>query len=119
MPRARGVAAHPTVMKAEEIHALTTFLEVHDPCLGRLELKAKLGQDRRQRSEGAFGLLSAVAERQQIVRVADQHAGTAVRPLPVEPVQVDVGQAGRDDGSHAKGNLGHWGLWGWGLCAGW
>ena len=32
---------------------------------------------------------------------------------------VDRHPAGRDsDCSHAKGNLGHWGLWGWGSCVG-
>jgi hypothetical protein len=82
------------VVKADKVHALTTFGQVHDPRLGWLELKAKLGEDRRQRAECAFGFLPGLAPGQQIVRVADQHAGAAVRPLPVEPVQVDVGQAG-------------------------
>ena len=94
MPRARGVAAHPAVVKAEEVQPLTTFRQVHDPRLGRLELKAKLGQDRRQRGERPFGFLSGSAHGQQIIRVADQHACAAVCPLPVEPVQVDVGEAG-------------------------
>ena len=86
--------AHPLVVKAQEVHALTTFPKVHDPRLGGLELKTKLGQDRRQRSECAFGLLPRSAHGQQIIRVADQHARATVCPLPVEPVQVDVGQAG-------------------------
>jgi hypothetical protein len=67
---------------------------VHDPRLGLLELKPQFGEERRERHKRPFGFLSAVAERQRIVRVTDQHAGAAVCPLPVEPVQVDVGKAG-------------------------
>jgi hypothetical protein len=82
------------VVEAKEIKALAPFPEVHDPRLGLLELKAKLGQDRRERRKRPFGLLPAVAEHQQIVRVTRQHPAAAICPLPVEPVQVDVGEAG-------------------------
>jgi hypothetical protein len=67
---------------------------VHDPRLGLLELKPQLGEDRCERRQRPFGLLPTVAERQQIIRVAHQHTAAAIRPLPVEPVQVDVGEAG-------------------------
>jgi hypothetical protein len=83
MPRARGVAAHPLVVKAEEVHALPTFPKVHDPRLRGLELKTELGQDRRQRIECAFGLRPRLAHGQQIIRVADQHTRATVCPLPV------------------------------------
>ena len=82
------------MVEAEEVQPLTTFCQVHDPRLSLLELKAKLGQNRRQRSECAFGLLPGSADGQQIIRVAHQHACAAVCPLPVEPVQVDVSEAG-------------------------
>ena len=94
MPRAQSVAAHPAVVKAEKVQALPTLFQVHDPRLGLLELKAKLGEDHSQRRECAFGFLPGFAHGQQIIRVADQHAPAAICPLPVEPVQVDVGQAG-------------------------
>lgn len=38
--------------------------------------------------------LPGSARRQRISRVADQHAGAAVCPLPVEPLQVDVREQG-------------------------
>jgi hypothetical protein len=93
VPGRRCVAAHPAVVKAEKVKALPTFCQMHDPRLGTLQLKAKLGQDRCERNECAFGFLPGSAHGQQIIRVADQHAGAAVCPLSVEPVQVDVGQA--------------------------
>ena len=65
MPRAQGVAAHPAVVEAEEIQALPTFGQVHDPRLGVLELKAKLGQDRRERRKRPFGFLPGSAHGQQ------------------------------------------------------
>ena len=33
-----AVAAHPAVMEAEEIKALASLCQMHDPGLGRLEL---------------------------------------------------------------------------------
>ena len=48
-------------MEAEKVQPLTAFAQVHDPRLGRLELKAKLGEDRSQRHEGALGFLPGVA----------------------------------------------------------
>jgi hypothetical protein len=32
-------------VEAEKVQPLTAFCQVHDPRLGRLELKAKLGED--------------------------------------------------------------------------
>ena len=97
MPRTRRVAAHPAVVEAEKVQPLPAFFKVHDPRLGLLELKPQLGEDRRERRKRLLGFLSAVAERQQIIRVAHQHTATAFCPLPVEPVQVDVGETGRED----------------------
>ena len=47
MPSAPG--AHPTVVEAEEIDALASLLQVHDPRLGILELQAQLRHDRPKR----------------------------------------------------------------------
>jgi hypothetical protein len=44
------------VVKAKKVQTLPTFIQVHDPRLGLLELQAKLGQDRRERRKWAFGL---------------------------------------------------------------
>src|SRR5215207_7229232 len=106
-------------MEAEEIKALASFAQVHDPGLGLLELEAHLGQDGRERRKGVLGLALAVTQHDQVIREADQHPFPARRPLPVEPVQIDVGKDGRNDCSHAKGNLARWGLWGWGSSGGW
>jgi hypothetical protein len=43
-------------MEAEEIHALASFSQMHDPRLVRLELQAQFGQDRGERFQGALGL---------------------------------------------------------------
>ena len=94
MPRTQRVPAHPAVVEAEKVQPLPTFCQMHDPRLGLLELKPQLGEDRRERLKRPFGFLPTVAERQQIIRVAHQHTATAVCPLPVKPVQVNVGQAG-------------------------
>ena len=88
-----AVGAHPPVVEAEEIDALASLLQVHDPRLGVLELKAQLGQDQPQRRERRFGLLPRSAHRQQIIRVTHQNPVPALRPLPVKPVQIDVAQA--------------------------
>ena len=81
-------------METEEIDALASFSQMHDPRLGRLELQAQFGQDRGERLDGALGLLSGRADRQQIIGVANQGPVSACLPLPVEPVEVDVAQAG-------------------------
>jgi hypothetical protein len=57
------------MVKAEKVQALPTFCQVHDPRLGVLELKAKLGQDRRERGERPFGLLPGLTQGQQIIRL--------------------------------------------------
>jgi hypothetical protein len=38
-----------------------------------------------------------VAEHHQVIRVTHQHPTPALDPLPVEPVQIDVAQDGRDN----------------------
>ena len=81
-------------MEAEEVKPLASFSQVHDPRLGVLQFQAELRQDRRERRERVLGFLFGLAHHQQIVRVANQHAGAAPCPLPVEPVQVDVAQDG-------------------------
>ena len=43
-------------MKAEEVHALTTFNQAHDPGLGLLGLQAQLGQDDCERLAGVLSL---------------------------------------------------------------
>ncbi len=56
-------------MEAEKVQPLPAFFEVHDPRLGWLELEPQLGEDRRERHKRPIGFLSAVAERQQIIRL--------------------------------------------------
>jgi len=55
------------MVEAEEVHALASVSQVHDPRLVRFEFEAQLGQDRGERLKGAFGLLLGVADRQQII----------------------------------------------------
>src|SRR3954454_23826632 len=87
MPRARRVSAHPAVVEAEKGQPLTAFFKVHDPRLGVLELKPQLGEDRRERRKRPFGFPAAVAERQQIVRVAHHHAAAALCRNPRQPAR--------------------------------
>jgi len=51
-------------MEAEEIHALASFPQLHDPRLCRFELEAHLGEDRGERLKGVLGIPSGVACRQ-------------------------------------------------------
>jgi hypothetical protein len=77
------------MMEAEEVNALASFSQVHDPCLGLLELKPQLGQDHRERPKGVLGLPLGVADRQQIVRLC-RVAGYAESGLR-SPVAVGFG----------------------------
>jgi hypothetical protein len=100
-----ALGAHPPMMEAEEVNALASLLEVHDPGLGVLELKPKLAEDQPHRGECRFGLLLRPAHHDQIVREPDQDSLPALGPLPVEPVQIDVTKARRYDCSHAIANF--------------
>src|SRR6476646_4327259 len=91
-----SVGAHPSMMEAEEVNALASLLQVHDPGLGVLELEPKLAKDLPQRRERRLALRPRLAHRQQIIREPDKNPVPALRPLPVKPMQVDVAQAGRD-----------------------
>jgi hypothetical protein len=51
-----AVGADPPVMETEEINALASLLQVHDPRLSILELKAQLRQDQPQRRKRRVGL---------------------------------------------------------------
>ena len=89
----RAVGPDPPVMEAEEINALASLLQVHDPRLGVLELKAQLRPDQPQRRKRRLGLRPRSAHRQQIVREPNENSVSPVCPLPVKPVQVDVAKA--------------------------
>ena len=84
-----GTGAHHAVVEAEEVEPFPIHLQVHDPGLGRLELKAQLGQDRPKRHQRRFGLPLAVAQHHQVIRVAPPHSRPALGPLPVEPMQIE------------------------------
>ena len=93
--RGNGPAATPAP-RPGSTQPLASILEVHDPGLGVLELKAQLRQDQPQRRKRRLGLLPRSAHHKQIVRETDQNPMPAVRPLPVKPVQIDVAQARRN-----------------------
>ncbi len=97
VPRAGGATAHAAVLEAEEVKALASFAQVHDPRLGLLGSQPKRSQDDPQRVERVTSIVLAVAHHDEIVGVADQRAAPASPPGPVEPVQVDVGEQRRDD----------------------
>jgi len=85
------------MMKAKEVHSLAFLPQVHDPRLGRLEFESHPGQDHRERHEGILGFPPGLAQRQQIVGIANQNPVPARLPFPVKPVQVDVAQDGRNN----------------------
>src|SRR6266508_6873795 len=74
---AARTAAHVAVMEAEEVEALASFPQMHDPRLGLLRLKAELGQDRPERRKRLSGLRFRPAHHDKIVRVAAEHAVAA------------------------------------------
>src|SRR5215218_2219962 len=96
MPMPRVPGAHRAVMEAQEVQALTTFGQVHDPGLRELGLKAQARKDRLQRLKGVIGFPAVLAHRHEIVGITDQHPNARRLPLPVEPVKVDVGEQRRD-----------------------
>jgi hypothetical protein len=58
--------------------------------------RTQFGEDRRQRHKSAFGFPAGLAHHQQVIRVADECSAPARLPCPVEPVQIDVAQDGRN-----------------------
>jgi hypothetical protein len=63
---------------------------VHDPRLGLLHLKTKLGKEDLQRLNGGVGLLPRRAHHHKIIGVATEHAAPARLPRPVKPGEIDV-----------------------------
>jgi len=92
MPRA--ASAHPAVMETEEVHSLASLLQVHDPRLGVLELQAQFRQDLPKRDKRRLGFCARAAQRQQIICITDENPCSALNPLPVKPVQIDVHRHG-------------------------
>jgi hypothetical protein len=92
---AAGAAAHVAVMEAEEVEALASFPQLHDPRLGLFRLKPELGQKRPEHAERAPGFGLRPAHHHEIVGVADEHTVPTCLPCPVEPVQVDVAEQRR------------------------
>jgi hypothetical protein len=71
---------------------------------GQRALQPQVGQQRPKPRQRGLGLPTGPAEHQQIIGVPHQRPIRAT-PRPVQPVQVDVAQHGRDDSSHAIGNF--------------
>ena len=94
---AAGAPAHVAVVEGEEVEALASFPQVHDPRLRLLRLKPKLREECPERGKRAPGLRLRPAHHHEIVGVADKDTVPARLPVAVEPVQVDVAEQGRDD----------------------
>jgi hypothetical protein len=84
------------VVEAEKVQPLPAFAQLHDPGLGVLEREPELGEDRPQRIKRVLGFPASSAQHDNVVRVADQDPISTLGPPPVEPVQIDVAQQGRD-----------------------
>ena len=93
MLRRGRIAANPAVMEAEKFQPLPTFAQLHDSRLGVLEREPELGEDLTQRDQRALGLSPGPAYHDHIVGEPHQLSGTALRPLPVKPVEIDVAKA--------------------------
>ncbi len=89
---------HPPEVEPQEVEALAAF-EVDHPSLGWLDAQPEPGEFLLQHDERPFRLGLVPADDHEIIRVADEPPQPAVTPfpLPVEPVEVDVGEQGRDD----------------------
>ena len=85
------------MVEAEEIKTPASFLQVNDPGLRRLRLQTHFAQQNREGPEGPFGLLAGGAHHHQIIGEADQDSHPAGLPSPVQPVQVDIAEQGRDN----------------------
>jgi hypothetical protein len=77
---------------AEEVKPFPTLLEVHDPRLVWMQLEPQISEDLPRDPQRLVRLMLAVAERDPIVRIADERADTPRDERTVERVQVDVRQ---------------------------
>ena len=57
MRRPGSPPAHQPIVKAQEIHSLTAFDQMHDAGLGCLGLQPEITQQSRQPLQGGLGLL--------------------------------------------------------------
>ena len=85
--------------------------QVNDPRLGRLELEPEVGQDCRERRQGVLGFPSGLAQRQQIIGVANERDASAafavapqMRDAAFQAMEGDVGQQGRGHPSYNLAN---------------
>jgi hypothetical protein len=94
--RSGSPPAHQPMVKAEEVKPPAAFGQVHNAGLGRLGLQAKLGQQCGQPRYRGLGLLPGGAQHQRVVGGAHPHPVLACPPCPVQPVQVDSAEHGRE-----------------------
>ena len=83
----------------EEVEALSSLPEVDHTGLVRVEAETEVTEDGGRPPLGLLGLLPGHTEHHVVVGVADECASALALPGPVEGVQVDVGEEGRDDPS--------------------
>jgi hypothetical protein len=92
------LAGHAGVKVApEEVEAFSAFPEVDQPGLVRVKLETKLTKERGCQLPRSLGLSLRAAQHDEVVGVSDELACAVLSKGPIEGVQEDVGEKGRDD----------------------
>lgn len=83
-------------MASKKVETLPAFPKVHDLRLVRMQLQPQPGQDLPRRVQSHLRLVSRPAQDHEVVGIPHQHSDSPALEFPVEGVQVDVGEQGRD-----------------------
>ena len=78
------------MMEPQEIQALTTQFQMHDPRRGLLPFQPEFGQQFPLPHQRGFGLLTSPTHHDGVVGETDQHPMLTHIPHPIDPMQEHV-----------------------------
>lgn len=93
-------------MESQEVKAFP-LPQIRNAVLFLVDREVQIRQRPPDPLQRSLRLLPVAAEEYHVVRISDLNgwSGPLLGPAPVELVEVDVGQQGRNGASHAKDNL--------------